>query len=226
MWQIYQNGGPVMIPLLACSVIVLAVIIERAYFWLRLSTQRNQRLVDEILELSRYERWDDIKDRVQGSQDFVVKILVSGIVHREFSMAKAMESAATEVLESMRRFMKVMDTMITVAPLLGIFGTVLGIISSFEMLGSGGLEHPETVTVGVAQALITTASGLGIAIFTVFPYNYFNARVEAAALTIEKYATSLEVVYGKLINHGASMKHSARGQAGKCDNENKGSVHG
>jgi biopolymer transport protein ExbB len=220
MWQIYQNGGPVMIPLLACSVIVLAVIIERAYFWARLSTQRNQRLVDEILELSRYERWDGIKERVQGSQDFVVKILVSGIVHREFSMAKAMESASTEVLESMRRFMKVMDTIITVAPLLGIFVTVLGIISSFEMLGSSGIDHPETVTAGIAQALITTATGLGIAIFTVFPYNYFNARVEAAALTIEKYATSLEVVYGKLVNHGQDAPEAVPMPSGGCDLEN------
>ena len=116
---------------------------------------------------------------MQGSRDFVARILVIGIVHREFSMTKAMESAAMETLEAMRRYMKVMDTIITVAPLLGICGTVLGIISSFEMLGPGrhrasGGRDPQ----GVAQALITTASGLGIAIFTVFPYHYLNARVE------------------------------------------------
>ena len=74
----------------------------------------------------------------------------------------------------------------------------LGIISSFDMLGAAGIEHPEAVTRGIAQALITTASGLGIAILTVFPYNYFNARIERAALSIEKYATSLEIVYEKL----------------------------
>ena len=73
----------------------------------------------------------------------------------------------------MRRFMGVLDTMITVAPLLGIFGTVLGIIASFEMLGSAGIDNPQAVTAGVAQALITTATGLGIAILSVFPYNYF-----------------------------------------------------
>jgi biopolymer transport protein ExbB len=100
----------------------------------------------------------------------------------------------------MRRFMGVLDTMITVAPLLGIFGTVLGIITSFEMLGSAGIDNPKAVTAGVAQALITTATGLGIAILSVFPYNYFNSKVERAALDIEKYATSLEIVYEK-INH-------------------------
>ncbi|MBW1899537.1 MAG: MotA/TolQ/ExbB proton channel family protein, partial [Deltaproteobacteria bacterium] len=62
-----------------------------------------------------------------------------------------------------------------------------------------GIEHPEAVTGGIAQALVTTASGLGIAIFTVFPYNYFTSRVERAALAIEKYATSLEIVYEKNI---------------------------
>ena len=113
-------------------------------------------------------------------------------------MIKAMESAAAEEVKRMRRYMGILDTMITVAPLLGIFGTVIGIIISFEALGSAGIEHPQAVTAGIAQALITTASGLGIAILSVFPYNYFNSRVENAALAIEKYATSLEIVYEKI----------------------------
>ncbi|MBW2345389.1 MAG: MotA/TolQ/ExbB proton channel family protein, partial [Deltaproteobacteria bacterium] len=128
----------------------------------------------------------------------IIRILITGILHRQFSMAKAMESAAAEEIKKMRRYMRVLDTMITVAPLLGIFGTVIGIITSFEVLGSAGIEHPEAVTAGIAQALITTATGLGIAILTVFPYNYFNSNVEYAALAIEKYATSLEIVYEKL----------------------------
>jgi biopolymer transport protein ExbB len=87
-----------------------------------------------------------------------------------------------------------------VAPLLGIFGTVIGIITSFEMLGSDGIDRPQAVTAGVAQALITTATGLGIAILSVFPYNYFNTKVERAALDIERYATSLEIVYEKMVH--------------------------
>ena len=114
-------------------------------------------------------------------------------------MTKAMETAATDEIKRMRRHLGVLDTMITVAPLLGIFGTVIGIITSFEILGSSGIEHPQAVTAGIAQALITTASGLGIAILSVFPYNYFNSRAENAALSIEKYATSLEIVYEKLV---------------------------
>jgi biopolymer transport protein ExbB len=209
MWQIFQNGGPVMYPLLACSIIVLTIVIERIFFWTRVSVDRDQRLLDEVMELSQRGEWLAVRDKVKYSRDFVIRILVAGIVHRDFSMAKAMESAANDEVKKMRQYMKVMDTMITVAPLLGIFGTVLGIISSFKMLGAAGIEHPELVTGGIAQALITTASGLGIAIFTVFPFNYFNSRVEEATQAIEKYATSLEIVYEKLsaIKNGASDKN-------------------
>ncbi len=187
-----------MYPLLACSLIALTVIIERTMFWIREGVRGNQTLIDRVLELCQKGNWAAVKGEVEGSKDFVIRILVSGILHREFSMIKAMESAAAEEIKRMRRYMNVLDTMITVAPLLGIFGTVLGIISSFELLGSSGIEHPQAVTAGIAQALITTAAGLGIAILSVFPYNYFNSRVENAALTIEKYATSLEIVYEKL----------------------------
>lgn len=187
-----------MYPLLACSILVLFVIIERSIFWAGLQMHRNRRLMDEVLELCSGGDWESVRWKVKGTRDYVIRILVIGILHRDFSMGKAIESAAADQIKRMQRFMGVLDTMITVAPLLGIFGTVIGIISSFEMLGASGIEDPKTVTAGIAQALITTATGLGIAIFSVFPFNYFNSRVEKAAHTIEKYATSLEIVYEKL----------------------------
>jgi biopolymer transport protein ExbB len=199
MVDIFIKGGPVMYPLLGCSILALTVIIERAFFWIREDLRRNQALVDEVLELCQKGDWASVREKVAGSRDFVIRILISGILHREFSMGKAMETAASDEIKRMRRYLGVLDTMITVAPLLGIFGTVIGIIMSFELLGAGGIEHPQAVTAGIAQALITTASGLGIAILSVFPYNYFNSRVENAALAIEKYATSLEIVYEKLL---------------------------
>ena len=187
-----------MYPLLACSLIVMTVIFERCIFWMKIEVERNRSLVDEVLELCRCGNWDAVKQNTVGCKDFVVRIMITGILHRHFSMLKAMEAAAADEVQRMRRFMGVLDTMITVAPLLGIFGTVLGIITSFEMLGSAGIENPKAVTAGVAQALITTATGLGIAILSVFPYNYFNSKVERAALDIEKYATSLEIVHEKI----------------------------
>jgi len=197
MWDVFDKGGPVMYPLLACSIIALAVVIDRAIFWLKLGLQRKPSLVDEVLELSRQGDWESIRIKTTNTKDYIIKILVSGILHREFSMIKAMEAAAADEIKHMRRFMGVLDTMITVAPLLGIFGTVLGIITSFEVLGSAGIEHPQAVTGGIAQALITTAAG------SVFPYNYFSSRVENASVLIEKYATSLEIVFEKLIQKGS-----------------------
>jgi biopolymer transport protein ExbB len=199
MIDVFIKGGPVMYPLLGCSIIALTVIIERAFFWIREDMRRNQSLVDHVLELCRKGDWNAVKEQVTGSRDYIIRILVNGIVHKEFSMTKAMETAASDEIKRMRRHLGVLDTMITVAPLLGIFGTVIGIITSFEILGSTGIEHPQAVTAGIAQALITTASGLGIAILSVFPFNYFNSRAEGAALAIEKYATSLEIVYEKLV---------------------------
>ena len=199
MIDIFIKGGPVMYPLLACSIIALTVIIERLLFWIREDMRRNPPLVDQTLELCRQGDWEAVKEKVSGSKDYMIRILVTGILHREFSMIKAMESAAAEEVKRMRRYMSVLDTMITVAPLLGIFGTVIGIINSFDLLGASGIENPQAVTAGIAQALITTAAGLGIAILSDFPYNYFNSRVESAVLTIEKYGTSLEIVFEKLM---------------------------
>jgi len=210
MLEIFISGGPVMYPLLACSIIVLTVVFERLFFWFGMDMQRNRPLVDEVLELCRQGDWKSVRIKTQGSKDYISRILVTGILHREFSMTKAMESAAAEEIRRMRRFNGVLDTMITVAPLLGIFGTVLGIIISFEVLGTAGIEHPQAVTAGIAQALITTAAGLGIAIFSVFPYNYFNSRVEHAALAIEKYATSLEIVYEKLNHPNGDQKRESK----------------
>jgi len=199
MLELFKNGGPVMYPLLLCSIVSLTVIIERTFFWIGVGMRRNQGLVNEVLELCREGDWEAVRLKSSGSKNYVIKVLVSGILHREYSLIKAMESAAAEEIGGMRRFMGVLDTMITVAPLLGIFGTVLGIIESFDMLGSMGIEHPRAVTGGIAQALITTATGLGIAIISVFPYNYFNSRIEHAARIIEKYATSFEIVYEKIV---------------------------
>ena len=206
MNEFFRSGGPVMYPLLACSFIVLTVVVERAIFWIRVGLQRKPALVDEVLELCRSGNWEAVRLKTMGSRDFVVRILVTGILHREFSMVKAMESAAADEIQRMRRTMTVLDTMITVAPLLGIFGTVTGIITSFEMLGASGIDHPEAVTAGVAEALITTATGLAIAIFSVFPFNYFNSKVRRATLEIEKYATSLEIVYEKLVHGQVSFR--------------------
>ncbi len=198
-WEIFQSGGPVMWPLLGCSFLAVVVILERTMFWFGIRRGRDHRLAGEILDLASRGDWEEVRERTENSCDFVIRVLVSGILHREYDMGRAMEAEAESQVRMMQRFMGVLDTMITVSPLLGIFGTVLGIITSFKMLGMTGIEDPRAVTGGIAQALVTTAAGLGIAIMSVFPYNYFNSRIEKAAHEIEKYGTSLELAYERFL---------------------------
>jgi biopolymer transport protein ExbB len=195
MILLFTHGGFLMYPLLLCSVIALTLIIERSIFWAASGIDRDRPLMDRVLALSAEENWEEIRKTTRGSKNSVVRVLISGILHRDYSPVKAMESAAADEIYKMRRFMGALDTIITIAPLLGILGTVVGIIESFDMLGASGIEDPMAVTGGIAKALITTASGLTIAIVTVFPYNFFNARIERAAQIIEKYATSFEIMH-------------------------------
>lgn len=190
-------------PLLLCSFIALTVVIERAMFWRKLDKNRDRTLMDEILTISENGNWEDVRDKSSPSKDHIIRILVVGILHRDYDMGRAMEAEAESMVQRMQGSMTVLDTLITIAPLLGIFGTVVGIINSFEMLAIETIADPKLVTAGIAQALLTTASGLGIAIVVVIPYNYFNARIAKAIHTMEKYATSLEVVYktGKTREH-------------------------
>lgn len=198
IYEIMQGGGPVMWPLLACSLIVMTIICERFLFWRQVKRKRNRRLMDNIFQLAEHGEWQQIKEKTRECEDHIIKMINVGILHRDFDMSKAMEVEAGKKIRQMSQFMTILDTMITVTPLLGILGTVLGIISSFKMLGIGGIADPKLVTSGIAQALITTATGLTIAIATLFPYNYFKSRIEHAAHIMEKYATSLEIVCIKL----------------------------
>ena len=197
MMEYFLKGGPIMYPLLLCSFISLTVVIERIIFWIREERRKTPTLVDEILNLSEKEDYQNAVEIASSSGDYVAKILFCGLVHRDFSLISALEMAASQEMQRMKRYLPILDTMITMAPLLGILGTVMGIINSFDLLGSTGIEHPRAVTSGIAQALITTATGLAIAILTLIPYNYFLSKTDEAISNMEKYGTNLEIVFEK-----------------------------
>ena len=186
-----------MYPLLLCSFISLTVVIERIIFWIREERRKTPTLVDEILNLSEKGDYQKAVEIASSSGDYVAKVLFCGLVHRDFSLISALEMAASQEMQRMKRYLPILDTMITMAPLLGILGTVMGIIDSFDLLGSTGIEHPRAVTSGIAQALITTATGLAIAILTLIPYNYFLSKTDEAISNMEKYGTNLEIVFEK-----------------------------
>ncbi|MDR1490871.1 MAG: MotA/TolQ/ExbB proton channel family protein [Desulfovibrio sp.] len=200
MWTLFLAGGPVMWPLLLCSLLALTVIIERACFWLRLDMAGDEANIERLLDAYyRGDDWRKLAERERSPGHGIVRrMLLSGMAHDGFSSVKAMEAVAQQAVRAMRRGMGVLDTIITVAPMLGILGTVLGIISSFDMLGQAGINEPQAVVAGIAEALITTAAGLIISIATVFPFNYFNSRIENARDVLEHYGTRLEMAQGKM----------------------------
>ncbi|MDO9529885.1 MAG: MotA/TolQ/ExbB proton channel family protein [Syntrophales bacterium] len=202
MLEYFFKGGPVMYPLLICSIISLTVIIERVIFWIREEKNRDRTLLNELMSLVEKGQFDEAKKRTLKARDYVIRTMVCGVVHRNFSLRDALQMSADEEIARMRRYLPILDTMITLSPLLGILGTVTGIIYSFNMLGTVGAEHPQLITVGIAQALITTAFGLTIAILSLIPYNYFVSKIEKAVLEMEKYGTNLEIIFERKRNSG------------------------
>jgi len=113
--------------------------------------------------------------------------------HKEKSLANALLYAQEQETKRFRRGIPILDTVITLAPLLGLLGTVTGMMGSFSIIG-GELSSPGAITGGIAEALIATAFGLGIAITSLIPFNYLNTKMEEARLEIESAATQLELL--------------------------------
>lgn len=183
-------------PLLCTSLVALTVVFERLLFLLRERSRRQPQVVEGIL--GSVER-NDVTAAIRAgkpSHDFVARTLVYGLEHREKSLSHALLRAAGHELKRFNRGLTVLDTIITLAPLLGLLGTVTGMIHAFGLIG-GELDAPTAITGGVAEALIATAFGLGIAITALIPFNYLNARLEEARVEIQDAATHLELLIAK-----------------------------
>jgi biopolymer transport protein ExbB len=183
------KGGPVMVPLLVCSVLSLAVIIDRCGFWWR---RRDLATSERALQLAAHAKFDEAAEIAGGSRAPGARVIAAGLEHRGPGASQAMESVAQDELALARRYLPVLDTVITLSPLLGLLGTVTGMIAAFGVLSTSGMNQPNAITGGVAEALIATAVGLGIAIATLVPYNYFSAKVERAAEVMERCGSCVE----------------------------------
>jgi biopolymer transport protein ExbB len=180
-------------PLLICSIITVATALERLFFIIRERTRRKPEIVEKILECVEHHDLEGAAKVGQDSGDYVARVLVSALAHRAESFSSAVLRAANQELKKFNRGLAVLDTIITLAPLLGLLGTVTGMIHAFGLLGGRELDAPQAITGGIAQALTATAFGLGIAITALIPFNYLNARLEEARHDIEDAATQLEL---------------------------------
>lgn len=201
MFELIRKGGPVMWPLLLTSVISVAVVLERLFFIIREKARRKPEAVDQILKLAEEGRLTEAVTIGEGSTDFVARTLSYGIKNRDTSFSNALLRAANKELKRFGQGASVLDTIITLAPLLGLFGTVTGMIHAFGLLGGAELEAPSVITGGIAEALIATAFGLVIAMLALIPFNYLNARMEDARHEIEDASNHLELFLLKPVNN-------------------------
>lgn len=200
MFQILIKGGWMMIPLAACSLVAVTIIIDRFMFFRRISVAHRgeeviasvrQGKIDSALSII-----DEAPGADQGATIPIMRVLSAGITHPQ-DPEGAMEAAGIGELSLMKRGLVALDTIITLSPLLGLLGTIIGMIDSFKVMSAAGLGQPHAVTGGVAEALIATATGITIAVITLIPYNYFLSRIERETDLIEVFSTRLEMALAK-----------------------------
>jgi biopolymer transport protein ExbB len=197
--RFFSEGGVVMWPLLFCSVLAIALIIERGVFWYRVH-QREQRLLKEVIKLYRHEpalvsaKLKQYRD-VPLARIFLAAVDLEGPTPEEFRLA--LESEAQAEIPLLKRFNSIFDTIVALSPLLGLLGTVLGLIASFASLDLGDVGGTSTagVTAGISEALISTATGLVVAIFTLIFANVFRSFYQRQMALIQEYGGQMELIY-------------------------------
>lgn len=198
VFEFFTKGGPVMWPILVCALVAVAVVGERSFWWLRESRKRDPQKLEQVLAALENSDTAAAKQIASSSDDPVIRTIRHGLDHlghAHKSMLGALQLAAGVELKRAGRFLTVMDTLVTLAPLLGLLGTVTGLMRAFLNIGSAELSVVG-VTGGIGEALIATACGLGIAIFSLIPFNYFSAKVTQLQFDLETAATNVEVMVG------------------------------
>jgi biopolymer transport protein ExbB len=197
--ELFTAGGVVMFPLLGFSILAVALILERSKFWLQIN-QRQEPLVKEVLMLYRKSPQAAFI-KLEQNQDlpmariFLAALALERPTTEEFRLA--LETAAQAELPLIRRFNTVFDTIISISPLLGLLGTILGLIVSFSSLQIGDVSATNSgnVRAGISEALVSTASGLVVAIITLLFANTFRGLYRRQMALIQEYGGQLELLY-------------------------------
>lgn len=200
MFELIKTGGWVMWPIIACSIAAAAIIGERLW-----SLQR--KYVTPPSLMPQIEQWVTRNELDKARIDLLRKtsplgeVLAAGLVNRNHSreiIKEAIEDAGRHVVPDLERFLNALGTIATISPFLGLFGTVIGMIQMFAGISNQGIGDPAVVAGGIAQALITTAAGLAVAIPSVMFYRYFRARVNELLVEMEQEAIKLtEILQGR-----------------------------
>lgn len=204
--DLFSLGGVVMWPLLAFSILAIALIIERIVFWQRV-TKRQKLIIREVLKLYPHDPRSALLKLEQNSNLPMARVFLAALeleqpTPEEFRLA--LESAAQAELPILIRFNTVFETVIGAAPLLGLLGTILGLIEAFSALRLGDIGGSKTagVTGGISEALISTAAGLCVALFTLVFANTFRGLYRRQRALIQEYGGKLELLYRRYYAHG------------------------
>jgi biopolymer transport protein ExbB len=196
--DLFHAGKEIMWPILLLSFIAITVVFERVLFIIRENASREPEVVEKMLEAVERRNIAGALEMGSKSKDFIAKILVYTLNNKEYSLSNAFVRASSQELGRYGQGMATLDTCITAAPLLGLLGTVTGMMRTFGALGTGDVSGAaSTITGGVAEALIATACGLAIAITGLLPYNYLNARAEQAKSEVADASHALEILLRK-----------------------------
>jgi biopolymer transport protein ExbB len=196
--DLFHAGRQIMWPILLLSFVAITVIVERLLFIFRENVSREPEVVQKMLESVEHRDIEGAVALGKKSNDFVARILVYTLTNKEFSLSNAFIRASSQELARFGQGMATLDTCITAAPLLGLLGTVTGMMRTFGALGGGDIgAAASTITGGVAEALIATMCGLFIAVTCLLPYNYLNARAEEAKHEIADASNALELIIKK-----------------------------
>jgi biopolymer transport protein ExbB len=191
----FHQGGFVMWPLVLCLVVTIGIILERCYTFRKMATFDPESLIDEIRET--WDKTKDIKKVIALVQDVNTpfgRVFARGLKNadRPADMIDlAMSQEASNEIPLMESYLPGLKTIVGIAPLLGLLGTIAGMIYSFKEVASHGLSSPTQVMQGVAEALVSTATGIAIAIFALIFYNYFASLVKKFIEDLEYYGSEL-----------------------------------
>ena len=202
MFEIIKSGGWMMLPILGCSVISLAIILER--FWsLQKKRVAPENLVAKVWKLDNEKKLDnqavvDVRDSSP-----LGRVLAAGLINRFSSreiMRESIEETGRHVAYELQHFLTTLGTIAAISPLLGLLGTVVGMIQVFAVITSVGVGDPGELANGISKALITTAAGISIAIPSIFFVRYFRRKVEGLVVEMEGEAIKLvEVMQGSRV---------------------------
>jgi biopolymer transport protein ExbB len=193
MFEIVKSGGIVMLPIILCSIMAVAITLERLW------TLRGQRVVPEELT---DKVWQWVENRSLSDKQITAlqlhsplgRVLAAGLANRyrdRLVMMEAIEDAGRHVMHDLERYLNTLATIASISPLLGLLGTVTGMIRTFRAITVAGVGNPSAMAGGIAEALITTAAGLIVAIPALVAYRYLRGKVDALVIQMEKESLRL-----------------------------------